>query len=103
MWKLVFATAVLATAAVAGVAAPIRYQLPEETARLAPGPGLEATQANCMACHSVDYITTQPRNFPDPTAFWAAEVTKMRRVYGAPIDDSDVQAIVAYLAANYGH
>ena len=33
--------------------------------------------------------------------FWAAEVTKMIKVYGAPIDDADVGKIVDYLTANY--
>jgi mono/diheme cytochrome c family protein len=103
MCKLLLGGAVLAAAAAAvGVAAPVRYELPEDTTVLAPGPGQEVTQANCMACHSVDYIATQPRGFADPAAFWTAEVTKMRRVYGAQIDDADVQAIVAYLAAQYG-
>ncbi len=83
-------------------ARPVQYDLPEETAELAPGPGLDVVQGNCGACHSADYITTQPRNFRDPAAFWQAEVTKMRHVYGAPIDESDVPAIVAYLAATYG-
>jgi hypothetical protein len=33
--------------------------------------------------------------------FWQAEVTKMIKVYGAPIDDADVPKIVGYLAATY--
>ena len=33
--------------------------------------------------------------------FWTAEVTKMIKVYGAPIDDADVGKIVDYLTANY--
>jgi predicted RNase H-like nuclease (RuvC/YqgF family) len=33
--------------------------------------------------------------------FWQAEVTKMIKTYGAPIDDSDVPRIVEYLAATY--
>jgi hypothetical protein len=33
--------------------------------------------------------------------FWQAEVTKMIKVYGAPIDDADVGKIVDYLAATY--
>ncbi len=35
-------------------------------------------------------------------AGWDAEVTKMIKAYGAPIDDADAQAIKAYLAAHYG-
>jgi len=33
--------------------------------------------------------------------FWQAEVTKMIKVYGAPIEDADVGKIVDYLAATY--
>ena len=42
-------------------AKPMSYDLPEETAALKPGPDVEVVQGNCMGCHSVDYITTQPR------------------------------------------
>jgi mono/diheme cytochrome c family protein len=84
-------------------AVPQRYDLPAETATLADGPqpGHDLASSNCAACHSVDYITTQPRGLPDPRAFWAAEVTKMRKAYGAPISDEDAQEIAAYLAAAY--
>lgn len=76
--------------------------LPAETAALAPGPNLGTVQANCAGCHSADYITTQPRSFPDPHAFWSAEVAKMRKAYGASIAETDVQPIVDYLTAAYG-
>jgi hypothetical protein len=49
----------------------------------------------------VDYIQTQPRGPKFKKDFWAAEVTKMIKVYGAPIDDADVPKIVEYLAATY--
>jgi hypothetical protein len=38
--------------------------------------------------------------FLSPAA-WKAEVTKMRTVFGAPIDESTAADIAAYLAANY--
>jgi uncharacterized protein (DUF697 family) len=34
-------------------------------------------------------------------AFWSAEVTKMIKVYGAPIEEADAKAIADYLAATY--
>ncbi len=86
---------------VAANAAPVSYRLPEETASLRPGPNLETAQNNCTACHSADYINTQPRNMKSKRDFWQAEVTKMIKVYGAPIDDADVGKIVDYLAATY--
>jgi mono/diheme cytochrome c family protein len=82
-------------------AKPISYQLPEETATFKPAAGVEIVQNNCTACHSSDYIATQPRAQKSKRDFWQAEVTKMIKVYGAPIDEGDVGKIVDYLAANY--
>ena len=99
--------ALLATAAIAGsslvsvTAAPVNYKLPQETAAFKPGPNLELVQNNCTACHSADYINTQPRGPKFKKDFWQAEVTKMIKVYGAPIDEADVGKIVDYLAATY--
>jgi len=83
------------------IAAPVNYKLPEETAALKPGPNLDVVKNNCTACHSVDYIQTQPRGPKFKKDFWQAEVTKMIKVYGAPIDDADIPMIVDYLAATY--
>ena len=91
----------LALAASSVHAAPVSYTLPDETAALKPGPNLEVAQNNCTACHSADYINTQPRGPKFKKDFWQAEVTKMIKVYGAPIDDADVPKIVEYLAATY--
>ena len=85
----------------AAAAAPVAYTLPEETAAFKPGPNLEVVQNNCTACHSADYVKTQPRGEKFKKDFWAAEVTKMIKVYGAPIEEKDVGAIVDYLTANY--
>lgn len=90
----------LALAVGAALAAPINYRTPEEVAAFKPGPNLEVVQGNCSACHSSDYIATQPP-MKDKKAFWQAEVTKMIKVYGAPIDDADVGKIVDYLATTY--
>jgi len=82
------------------LAAPVNYRTPEETAAFKPGPNLEVVKGNCTSCHSSDYIVTQPP-MKDKKAFWQAEVTKMIKVYGAPIEDADVGKIVDYLAATY--
>jgi mono/diheme cytochrome c family protein len=82
-------------------AAPISYTLPDETAAFKPGPNLEVAQNNCTACHSADYIQAQPRGPKFKKDFWQAEVTKMIKVYGAPIDEADVGKIVEYLAVTY--
>jgi mono/diheme cytochrome c family protein len=82
-------------------ATPVVFTLPDETAAFKPGANLEVVQNNCTACHSADYIQTQPRGEKFKKGFWAAEVTKMIKVYGAPIEDADVGKIVDYLTANY--
>ena len=67
---------------------------------LKPGSGLDKVQSNCGTCHSLDYI---PMNSPFlEAAKWDAEVAKMIRVMGAPINDADAKAIADYLKQNYG-
>jgi len=85
--------------AVAVSAKPIMYNLPDEIAKFRPGPGVEFAETNCSACHSADYIGTQPPK--QGKAFWQAEVTKMIKVFGAPIAEQDVDKIAEYLSANY--
>ncbi len=85
---------------VTALAEGLTIGLPAETATLKPGPGAELVESQCLICHSADYITTQPRD--KPLAFWKAEVEKMKKVYGAPIADEQIDALSAYLARNYG-
>ena len=100
--KLLAALAAVVSLGVASSqAAPINYTTPEETAAFKPGPNLEVVQNNCTACHSADYVKTQPRGEKFKKDFWQAEVTKMIKVYGAPIDQADVGKIVDYLSATY--
>jgi mono/diheme cytochrome c family protein len=82
-------------------AKPISYALPNEAAAFRPGPNLEIVQSNCTACHSADYVQTQPRGAKFKADFWRAEVTKMIKVYGAPIEEADIGKIVDYLAQTY--
>jgi hypothetical protein len=60
-----------------------------------PGPGADAINDNCLACHSAEMVLDQP---PMPRATWQAEVAKMRTVFAAPIADDDAKRIVDYLA-----
>lgn len=72
----------------------------EKPVRLKAGPGLDKVEANCGACHSLDYISM---NSPFlNSAQWDAEVVKMVRAMGAPISDSDIKTIIEYLQKNYG-
>ena len=89
------------TGLVAAQAKPVKITLPQETATFKPGTNREVVMNNCTACHSSDYVQTQPRGPKFKKDFWQAEVTKMIKVYGAPIDDADVGKIVEYLTENY--
>jgi mono/diheme cytochrome c family protein len=73
----------------------------EKPVQLKPGAGLDKVEGNCAACHSLDYIRM---NSPFlAAAGWDGEVTKMIKVFGAPIDDADAKAIAEYLKKNYGN
>ena len=90
------ALAIVLLAAVA--AAPAAAQ--EKPVTLKKAPGLNQVEANCGACHSLDYIQM---NSPFLTsAQWDASIAKMINVFGAPISEADVRAIGDYLKANYG-
>ncbi|MES2698556.1 MAG: cytochrome C [Pseudomonadota bacterium] len=56
--------------------------------------------ANCSACHSLDYIVTQPRGKGEQ--FWRDSVTKMITVYGAPLSPETAQQVVTVLASKFG-
>ena len=90
-------TLIIALAA-AAIALPAAAE--EKPVELKKAPGLDKVATNCAVCHSLDYIQM---NSPFPNAaLWDAEVTKMIKVYGAPISDADAAAIVDYLKSNYG-
>ncbi len=73
--------------------------LPVIQTQLQPGEGMDKAATLCNICHSLDYITMQPKG---SGAQWAAEVNKMRKVMGAPIPDADADIIIKYLATHYG-
>lgn len=76
--------------------------LPEETAVLRPSPleGYKIAEVKCRICHSADYVNLQP---PGMTlAQWTAEMVKMQRAYGAPLDEAEIKLLAIYLATIYG-
>ncbi|AJE98148.1 hypothetical protein [Pandoraea apista] len=102
--KLANRTAALLGLAAALAVAPahaLDIKLPQETSQLKASTlaGYQSASAWCVMCHSVDYINSQP---PMPAAFWSAEVTKMVKVYGAPIPEDQVKLISEYLGTAYG-
>ena len=90
----IFAVALLATA----------FALPatagEKPVQLKEAPGLNKVESNCAGCHSLDYVMM---NSPFPNAtLWDAEVTKMIKAFGAPIEETDAKIIADYLKKYYG-
>ena len=79
-------------------AAPALAQ--ESQLRLRDGPGRQLVEANCVMCHSLDYIQMNSV-FLDREG-WQKSVDKMIKVMGAPIAEADAQKIADYLADQYG-
>jgi len=95
-----FLAMLLVIGAAAGPAAAetVSITLPPDAITLPAGPGADVTQTQCAFCHSLDYITTQPRG---PAVQWQGVVTKMLKVYGAPIGEETARIIADYLTAHY--
>lgn len=77
----------------------LKISLPPETGVFKAGPGSELANGQCLTCHSVEYVTTQPLM---QRAFWAAAIKKMREKFGANIPEEQVDPLVNYLVTNYG-
>jgi hypothetical protein len=71
---------------------------PSFAPELAEGDGEQEVQSFCVSCHSTRYIIMQP---PLPGATWEVEVSKMMKVYGAPIPEAAAKKIAAYLQGHY--
>ncbi len=79
--------------------APVTIQLPMERAVYKSAPGADYANAQCLTCHSAEYVSTQPLM---PRAFWKGSVEKMISKYGAPIPAEQIEPLTDYLAENYG-
>ena len=78
---------------------PTKVELPESARMFPAGPGADAINNNCLACHSVGMVLNQPSLSKQA---WAAEVHKMINYYKAPVPPEDVGTIVEYLTALKG-
>lgn len=94
---IILAAAVFANAEQKGSAHSI--QLPDVKTDLKAGEGKDITERFCIICHSLDYITMQPKF---TKAQWTAEVDKMIKVMGAPVPEKEAGTIKRYLAGAYG-
>jgi sulfite dehydrogenase len=101
-----FQLSILSLASFFALAAPsvhaVEITLPPETAVFKPStlPGYDLVQRNCMLCHSVHYIQSQPPQ--SPRTYWEATLKKMRKPFGATFPESEIPAMVDYLVKNYG-
>jgi mono/diheme cytochrome c family protein len=101
-WNI--AVGMAAAALFASVSAPavaLQITLPPDDAALEVStlPGYQKALQNCTACHAAQYMQTQPAA---SQAWWTAEVLKMKKVYGAPVPEADMQAIAEYMYSVYG-
>ena len=74
----------------------VSIKLPPDRMQYQPGAGVELANAYCTMCHAADYVYMQPVENKDK---WVAVITKMKKVFGCPVDDQDIDALAAYLAA----
>ena len=72
----------------------VNVDLPAGDDTFPNGPGADAINNNCLACHSAGMVLNQPDLSKQA---WAAEVNKMINAYKAPVAPEDVGAIVDYL------
>jgi hypothetical protein len=77
----------------------VKIDLPDSDKMFPAGPGSDAINNNCLACHSAGMVLNQPALSKQA---WAAEVNKMINNYKAPIAREDVGAIIEYLIALKG-
>ena len=77
----------------------VGFEFPSEGRAFPPGPGHNVMADNCMSCHTPGMILKQPAL---TRADWAGEVTKMVKIYHAPVDEADIPATVTYRASIKG-
>jgi len=78
-------------------------QMPPDVEQLKPSvlPGYAKAQAQCVACHSAEYMLYQPSTAP--RGYWDNMVKRMKTVFKAPVADEDMPLIVDYLVKTYGN
>src|ERR1700722_166231 len=77
----------------------VKIDLPDSDRMFPDGPGSDAINNNCLACHSAGMVLNQPA-LSKPA--WEAEVSKMINNYKAPVASEDVGPIVEYLTGLKG-
>ena len=103
--NLLSATILLSIASIPARAAasfefkPVKIDLPDSDKMFPGGPGADAINNNCLACHSAGMVLNQPALSKEA---WNLEVHKMINNYRAPIAPEDITAIIDYLTTIKG-
>lgn len=77
----------------------LKLDVPTSDTMFPAGPGSDAINNNCLACHSADHVLNQPSLSREA---WQEVVNKMIAAYKAPVSADDAKAIVDYLARAKG-
>lgn len=77
----------------------LKLDVPTGDTMFPAGPGADAINNNCLACHSADHVLNQPSL---SWQAWQEVVNKMITAYKAPVSPDDAKAIVDYLARTKG-
>ena len=78
---------------------PLLRRLPDNRRSSKSGPDVILVTAACSVCHTPNYIRMNSV-FLTPDG-WTAEVTKMRKIYGAQFDETTAAIIIKYLSETY--
>ena len=90
--------------AMSGVCAgALEITLPPDstTLRSSDLPGYTIAESKCLTCHSTEYIQYQPATLG--RSYWKATVAKMRKPFGAVLDEAEIEALTEYLVKTYGN
>jgi hypothetical protein len=77
----------------------LKLDVPTSDTMFPVGPGSDAINNNCIACHSADHVLNQPSLSREA---WQEVVNKMITAYKAPVRPDDAKAIVDYLVRTKG-
>ena len=77
----------------------LKLDVPTSDTMFPAGPGSDAINNNCLACHSADHVLNQPSLSRET---WQEVVNKMIAAYKASISPDDAKAIVDYLVRTKG-
>jgi cytochrome c5 len=78
----------------------LKLDVPTADAMFPAGPGSDAINNSCLACHSADHVLNQPSLSREA---WKEVVDKMITAYKAPVSPDDTKAIVDYLVRTKGN